>query len=91
VRHLCLAIQPRVCFQNDSMSKLRYSGVASAYGWVTIVILSMVKREHPSYSNTTYQIICELVIRRRDVVEDPGCMTWLQNFFGIDSWKSTSQ
>jgi hypothetical protein len=25
--------------------------VASAYGWVTIVILSMVKREHPLYSN----------------------------------------
>jgi hypothetical protein len=25
--------------------------VASAYGWVTIVILSMVKRAHPSYSN----------------------------------------
>jgi hypothetical protein len=26
--------------------------VASAYGWVTIVILSMVKRAHPSYSNS---------------------------------------
>jgi hypothetical protein len=26
--------------------------VASAYGWVTIVILSMVKRAHPLYSNT---------------------------------------
>jgi hypothetical protein len=25
--------------------------VASAYGWVTIVILSMVKRAHPLYSN----------------------------------------
>jgi hypothetical protein len=25
--------------------------VALAYGWVTIVILSMVKRAHPSYSN----------------------------------------
>jgi hypothetical protein len=25
--------------------------VASAYGWVTIVILSMVKRAHTSYSN----------------------------------------
>jgi hypothetical protein len=26
--------------------------VASAYGWVTIVILSMVKRAHPLYSNS---------------------------------------
>jgi hypothetical protein len=25
--------------------------VASAYGWVTIEILSMVKQEHPLYSN----------------------------------------
>jgi hypothetical protein len=25
--------------------------VASAYGWVTIEILSMVKRAHPLYSN----------------------------------------
>jgi hypothetical protein len=25
--------------------------VASSYGWVTIVILSMVKRAHPLYSN----------------------------------------
>jgi uncharacterized protein (DUF2249 family) len=25
--------------------------VASAYGWVTIAILSMVKRAHPLYSN----------------------------------------
>jgi hypothetical protein len=28
--------------------------VASAYGWVTIVILSMVKQAHPSYSNTNH-------------------------------------
>ena len=29
-------------------------GVASAYGWVTIVILSMVKRAHPLDSNKLY-------------------------------------
>jgi hypothetical protein len=28
--------------------------VASAYGWVTIEILSMVKRAHPLYSNTHF-------------------------------------
>jgi hypothetical protein len=39
----CLAIYPRVFFQNDSLSRLRCLGVALAYGWVTIVILSMVK------------------------------------------------
>jgi hypothetical protein len=26
--------------------------MASAYGWVNIVILSMVKRAHPLYSNS---------------------------------------
>jgi hypothetical protein len=28
--------------------------VASAYGWVTIEIFSMVKRAHPLYSNNTF-------------------------------------
>jgi hypothetical protein len=50
VCHLCLAIQSRVFFRNDSLSRLRCSRVALAYGWVTIVILSMVKRAHPLYS-----------------------------------------
>jgi hypothetical protein len=51
VRHLCLVIQSRVFFRNDSLSRLRCSGLASAYGWVTIMILYMVKQEHPLYSN----------------------------------------
>ena len=51
---LSLCISPGwllVCFWNHSLSRLRCSGVASAYGWVTIVILFMVKRAHPLYSN----------------------------------------
>jgi hypothetical protein len=51
VCHLCLAIYPRVYFWNDSLSRLRCSRVASSYGWVTILILSVVKRAHPLYSN----------------------------------------
>jgi hypothetical protein len=31
--------------------------VASAYGWVTIEILSMVKRAHPLYSNNLYMYV----------------------------------
>jgi hypothetical protein len=57
VHHLCLAIQSRVCFRNDSLSRLRCSGVASAYGWVTIVIFSMVKRAHPLYSNSYEPVV----------------------------------
>jgi hypothetical protein len=43
--------------------------VASAYGWVTIVILSMVKRAHPLYSNkrldsmSVYESYCSLRVR----------------------------
>ena len=58
VHYLVQAIQPRVCFQNDSLSRLRCSRVASAYGWVTIVILSMVKRAHPLYSNRHHHHDC---------------------------------
>jgi hypothetical protein len=54
----CLAIQSRVYFRNDSLSRLRCSGVASAYGWVTIVILSMVKQAHPLYSNRSCISLC---------------------------------
>jgi hypothetical protein len=40
--------------------------VASAYGWVTIVILSMVKQAHPSYSNTIYHILSSNNLPLRD-------------------------
>ena len=49
VRHLCLAIKPRVCFQNNSLSRLRCLGVASAYGWVTILLYCLWLNEHIHY------------------------------------------
>jgi hypothetical protein len=54
VRHLCLAIKPRVCFQNHSLSRLRCSGVASAYGWVTILLYCLWLNEHIHYFLTGY-------------------------------------
>ena len=45
----CLAIYPRVCFQNDSLSRLRCSGVASIYGWVTILLYCLWLNEHIHY------------------------------------------
>jgi hypothetical protein len=43
VHHLCLAIKPRFCFQNLSLSRLRCLGVASAYRWVKILLYCLVK------------------------------------------------
>jgi hypothetical protein len=47
-----LAIRPRVCFQNYSLSRLRCSGVALAYGWVTILLYCLWLNEHTYFSNT---------------------------------------
>jgi hypothetical protein len=55
VCHLCLAIKPRVCFQNLSLSRLRCSGVASAYGWVTILLYCLWLNEHIHYILTKIQ------------------------------------
>jgi hypothetical protein len=49
VRHLCLAIKPRVYFHNHSLSRLRCSGVASAYGWVTILLYCLWLNGHIHY------------------------------------------
>jgi hypothetical protein len=54
VCHLCLAIKPRVCFRNHSLSRLRCSGVASAYGWVTILLYCLWLNEHIHYFLTGY-------------------------------------
>jgi thiamine kinase-like enzyme len=43
--------------------------VASAYGWVTIEILSMVKREHPLYFNKVdyrEELMCSIEVIRRE-------------------------
>jgi hypothetical protein len=41
-----------VFFWNHSLSRLRYSVVASAYGWVTILLYCLlVKQAHPLVSN----------------------------------------
>ena len=51
VRHLCLAIQTRACFLNDSLSRLRCSGVVSTYGWVTILLYCIWLNDHTYFSN----------------------------------------
>jgi hypothetical protein len=38
-----------VCFWNHSLSRLRCSGVASAYGWVTILLYCLWLNEHIHY------------------------------------------
>jgi hypothetical protein len=55
VCHLCLAIKPRVCFHNLSLSRLRCSGVDSAYGWVTILLYCLWLNEHIHYILTGYR------------------------------------
>jgi hypothetical protein len=50
----CLDINPRVFFQNNSLSRLRCSGVASAYGWVTILLYYLWLNEHIHYFLTGY-------------------------------------
>jgi hypothetical protein len=47
----CLAIKLRVCFRNHSLSRLRCSGVASAYGWVTVLLYCLWLNKHIQYSN----------------------------------------
>jgi hypothetical protein len=49
MRHLCLVIKPRVFFHNHSLSRLRCSGVASAYGWVTIFLYCLWLNKHIHY------------------------------------------
>jgi hypothetical protein len=43
-----------VCLQNHSLSRLRCSGVASAYGWVTILLYCPWLNEHIHYFLTGY-------------------------------------
>jgi hypothetical protein len=43
-----------VCFRNHSLSRLRCSGVASAYGWVTILLYCLWLNEHIHYFLTGY-------------------------------------
>jgi hypothetical protein len=43
-----------VCFRNHSLSRLRCSGVASAYGWVTILLYCLWLNEHIHYFLTVY-------------------------------------
>ena len=40
----------------------------SAYGWVTIVILSMVKQAHPLYSNNEFMDTITLVLKKRRLI-----------------------
>ena len=49
-----LATRPRVCFQNHSLSRLRCSGVALAYGWVTILLYCLWLNKHTYYFLTGY-------------------------------------
>jgi hypothetical protein len=44
-----LAISPKVFIQNYSLSMLRCSGVASAYGWVKILLYYPWLNEHTYY------------------------------------------
>jgi hypothetical protein len=43
-----------VCFRNHSLSRLRCSGVASAYGWVTILLYYLWLNKHIHYFLTSY-------------------------------------
>jgi hypothetical protein len=57
VRHLCLAIKPRVCFRNHSLSRIKIKVLEGGFDlWLgdNITILSMVKRAHPLLSNTDH-------------------------------------
>jgi hypothetical protein len=54
LHHLCLAIKPRVFFQNHSLSRLRCSWVASAYGWVKILLYCLWLNKHIHYFLTGY-------------------------------------
>jgi hypothetical protein len=46
-----LSIRPRVCFHNYSLLRLRCSRVASAYGWVTILLYCLWLNENTYFSN----------------------------------------
>jgi hypothetical protein len=51
-----------VCFRNHSLSRLRCSGVASAYGWVTILLYCLWLNEHIHYFLTClYPLILQNV------------------------------
>jgi hypothetical protein len=48
-----------VCFRNNSLSRLRCSGVTSDYGWVTILLYYLWLNEHIYYFLTlcrTYHV-----------------------------------
>jgi hypothetical protein len=47
-----------VCLHNHSLSRLRFSGVALAYGWVTILLYCLWLNEHIHYFLT---ITCGLL------------------------------
>jgi hypothetical protein len=48
--YLCISLGWLLaCFQNHSLSRLRCSGVASAYGWVTILLYCLWLNDHIHY------------------------------------------
>ena len=50
------------CFQNDSLSRLRCLGVASAYGWVTILLYCLWLNKHIHYFITVSLCALQLVV-----------------------------
>ena len=53
----CLSIKPSFCFRNHSLSRLRCSGVASSYGWVTILLYCLWLNEHTYYFLTINSMV----------------------------------
>ena len=52
----CLAMQLRFFFRNDSLSRLRCSWVASAYGWVKILLYWLQLNVHTYFSNIIFPL-----------------------------------
>jgi hypothetical protein len=49
-----------VCFWNNSLSRLRCLGVASAYGWVTILLYCLWLKKHIHYFLTISPRACHM-------------------------------
>ena len=52
-----LAIRHRLFFQNYSLLRLRCPGMASAYGWVTILLYFLWLNKHTYFSNINMSMI----------------------------------
>jgi hypothetical protein len=55
------------CFQNHSLSSLRCSGVASAYGWVTILLYCLWLNKHIHYFLTYGDLEEEIYMKQLEV------------------------